>query len=110
MKNDPSNLTYIKAKNRVEKLKAFYNHLVIYMIINTIITGFKVSNDLDSWDNFITELLSIDVLSSWTVWGLILILHFIAVVFFHGWEARKIEELMNKELSKHNKEKEHGKV
>ncbi len=68
MKIEVSNLKYKKAKNRVEKLKGFYNHLVIYVIVNTIITGFKVSNNLDSWENFKNDLFSIDVLSVWTIW------------------------------------------
>lgn len=104
MKIEDSNLKYIKAKNRVEKLKKFYNHLIVYIIINLIITGFKVSNNLNSWNDFTNELLSIDVLSSWTVWGLVLLIHFISVAFLHGWEERKIEELMKKELSKNSKE------
>ncbi|WP_339757342.1 2TM domain-containing protein [uncultured Winogradskyella sp.] len=102
-KAQESNLKYIRAKNRVDKLKKFYNHLAVYIIINLIISGFKVSNNLNSWDNFIDELLSIDVLSSWTIWGLVILMHFISVVFLHGWEERKIEELMNKELSKNSK-------
>jgi hypothetical protein len=103
MKTDASNLKYIKAKNRVEKLKAFYNHLVIYIIVNLIITGFKVSNNLDSWAAFTNELFSIDVLSVWAVWGLVLLIHAISLVFGQGWEERKIEELMNKELSNNSK-------
>lgn len=102
MKTKTSDLKYIKAKNRVEKLKKFYNHLTVYIIVNLIITGFKVYNNLDSWDNFINELFSIDVLSSWTVWGVVLVIHFISVVFFYGWEERKIEEYMNKENQKNS--------
>jgi len=100
METKESNLKFIKAKNRVEKLKKFYNHLAIYIIINLIITGFKISDNLDSWDNFINELISIDVLSSWTVWGLVLLIHFISIAFFQGWEERKIEAYMNKENQK----------
>jgi hypothetical protein len=103
MKTPDSDLKYIKAKNRVEKLKGFYNHLVIYIIVNLIITGFKVSNNLDSWASFTNELLSIDILSSWTIWGLVLLMHLISLIFGQGWEERKIEELMNKELSKNSK-------
>ncbi|PKG41469.1 hypothetical protein CXF67_15420 [Psychroflexus sp. MES1-P1E] len=103
MKTEASNLKYIKAKNRVEKLKGFYNHLAIYMIVNTIITGFKVSNNLDSWASFKNDLFSIEVLSVWTIWGLVLLIHFISLTYGHGWEERKIEELMNKEFSKNNK-------
>lgn len=103
MKTQESDLKYIKAKNRVEKLKGFFNHFVVYIIINLVITGFKMSNNLSSWKDFTSELLSIDVLSSWTIWGIILVFHFIALTFGRGWEERKIEELMNKELSKSSK-------
>jgi len=104
MDAEDSNLKYIKAKNKVEKLKSFYNHLVIYVIVNLVITGFKVSNHLESWDSFINDLLSIDVLSVWVIWGLVLLIHFISLIFGQGWEERKIEELMKKELSKNSKE------
>ncbi len=104
MDAEDSSLKYIKAKNKVEKLKSFYNHLVIYVIVNLVITGFKVSNHLESWDSFINDLLSIDVLSVWVIWGLVLLIHFISLIFGQGWEERKIEELMNKELSKNSKE------
>tara|TARA_R110002049_G_scaffold103458_2_gene249723 strand:- start:542 stop:856 length:315 start_codon:yes stop_codon:yes gene_type:complete len=100
MKTKESDLKYFKAKNRVEKLKKFYNHLAVYIIVNLIITGFKVSQNLDSWDSFINEFLTINVLSSWTVWGLFLIIHFISVMFLHGWEERKIEEYMSKDYQK----------
>lgn len=110
METQDSNLKYLKAKHRVEKVKGFYHHLAAYLIINLIITGFKVSNDLDSWDHFIDELLSVNVLSVWTIWGLFLVLHFISLVYVSGWEARKIEELMAEELSKQSKQLHHGKV
>lgn len=102
MKLQDSDLKYIKAKNRVEKLKRFYNHLAVFIIINLIITGFKVFNNLDSWESFKNELLTFNVLSSWSVWGLVLLIHFISVAFFQGWEERKIEAYMKKEeLTKH---------
>lgn len=97
METNTTDLKYLKAKNRVEKLKRFYNHLAVYIIINSIITGFKVYNNLDSWESFTNELFSFDVLSSWTVWGMVLVIHFISVVFFQDWEERKIEAYMKKE-------------
>ncbi|MFK7832364.1 MAG: 2TM domain-containing protein [Winogradskyella sp.] len=99
MKTQDTNLKYIKAKDRVEKLKKFYNHLAVYIIINIVITGFKLSNSLDSWASFTNDFFSISVLSSWTVWGIVLLIHFISVTFLQGWEERKIEALMEKELS-----------
>ena len=104
MITEETNLKYIKAKNRVEKEKGFYSHLIIYVLVNTTITVVKVWNDLDSWDSFINEMKTINVLSSWVVWGIFLVLHFLSFKYGQLWEERKIEELMNKELS-NNSEK-----
>ncbi|MFP4846494.1 2TM domain-containing protein [Winogradskyella sp. PE311] len=104
MKVERSDLNYIKAKDRVEKIKKFYNHLVVFIIVNLVITGFKVSDNLDSWEAFTNELLSINVLSSWTVWGVVLFIHFLSVTIGRNWEERKIEALMKKELSKNNRD------
>lgn len=99
MESNKSDLAYTKAKNRVEKEKGFYVHLYIYVIVNIMITGFKVSGSLRNWDNFINRMTSIDVLSSWVIWGVFIILHFIAFKYGHDWEERKIKQLMDEELS-----------
>lgn len=93
-----------RAKRKVERLKGFYTHLGIFLVINILITGFKVSNNLHSWDAFVNDLISIDVLSSWTVWGVILAIHACTVFVFpnllgYDWEERKIEQLMEEELN-----------
>ncbi|WP_299522098.1 2TM domain-containing protein [Winogradskyella sp.] len=103
MKNQNSNLSYIRAKNKVEKERGFYTHLIIYVLVNVFITLLKVWNDLDSWESFTNELISINVLSVWVIWGIFLILHFLSFKFGGAWEERKIEALMNKELSNDKK-------
>ncbi|WP_299368715.1 2TM domain-containing protein [Winogradskyella sp.] len=103
MKYQDSNLNYIKAKNRVEKERGFYTHLIVYVLVNIGITLIKVWNDLDSWESFTNELISINVLSVWCIWGIFLILHFMSFKFGSAWEERKIEALMKKELSKDSK-------
>ncbi|WP_422105243.1 2TM domain-containing protein [Winogradskyella sp.] len=103
MKNQNSNLTYIKAKNKVERERGFYKHLIVYVLVNTVITVLKVWNDLGSWESFTNELISLNVLSVWGIWGIFLILHFLSFKFGGAWEERKIEELMNKELSNDSK-------
>lgn len=103
MENRESNLKYIRAKNKVDKEKGFYSHLLIYILVNIGITVIKVWNDLDSWDSFTNELTTIDVLSSWVIWGIFLVLHFISFKYGQGWEERKIQEFMNEELSDDSK-------
>ncbi|MCA0153482.1 2TM domain-containing protein [Winogradskyella vincentii] len=103
MKNQNTNLSYIKAKNRVEREKGFYTHLIIYLLVNIVLTGFKVWGDLSSWDSFINEILTINVLSTWVIWGIFIVLHFLSVKFGQAWEERKIEQIMNEELSNNSK-------
>ncbi|RNC86918.1 MAG: hypothetical protein ED556_05705 [Winogradskyella sp.] len=102
MKTKYSNSKYNRAKNRVEKLKSFYTHLAIYIIINTIITLFKVS--FDNWDRFSADFLTFDTLSSWVVWGFILLIHAFTVfvlpsILGYDWEERKIQKFMDEELN-----------
>ena len=103
MKNQKQNLSYIKAKNKVDRERGFYNHLIIYILVNTVITVLKVWNDLDSWESFTDELISINVLSVWGIWGIFLIFHFFSFKYGGAWEERKIEQFMNEELSKDSK-------
>ena len=95
--------SYIKAKNRVDREKRFYTHCFIYFAVNIILTVFKVWGDLDSWDSFINELKTINVWSTWLIWGIFLLLHFFFFKFGQDWEERKIEALMNKELQNKSK-------
>lgn len=100
MRNQQNNLKYIRAKNRVEREKGFYMHLAIYIIVNIGITAFKLYGSMYSWDAFTGELIGFNVLSTWFVWGIILLFHFVVFKFGGQWEDRKIEELMRDELSK----------
>ena len=103
MKNKNSDLRYIKAKRRVEKEKGFYTHLGIYLVVNLMITVFKVWDNLESWESFTNELFSLNVFVTWFIWGVVLLMHFLSLKFGLDWEERKIEDLMNKELSNDSK-------
>lgn len=93
------NLKYIRAKHRVQREKGFYNHLVVFVLVNSAITAFKVYDNLSSWEDFTNELISINVLSTWVVWGAILLFHFFMFSVGSQWEEKKINEYMDKELS-----------
>jgi len=105
MKNQDTNLKYIKAKSRVEREKGFYTHLIIYLSVNVVITGLKVWDNLGSWDSFVNELQTINVWSTWVIWGIVLLMHFFSLRFGQGWEERKLEEFMQQELKKDSEEK-----
>ncbi|NNE32313.1 MAG: 2TM domain-containing protein [Winogradskyella sp.] len=100
-----TNLKYIKAKNKVEKVKRFYTHLAVYMVINTIITAVKVMNNINNGETLEEAVFDFATVATWIVWGIVLAIHTFSVyglplILGDDWEERKIEKLMNDELRK----------
>jgi hypothetical protein len=86
--------TYLRAKKRVAKIKGFYIHLAVYLIVNAIII--TLNTIASGWNGFISSLLSISLF-----WGIGLVFHWYGIFgknlfFSKEWEERKIQELMNK--------------
>ena len=101
MDNKEMDRSYIRAKKRVEKLKGYYSHLTVYIIINTIISVFKIIDDIDAGDTFSEALFNSGNYSLWFWWGIGMAFHTYGV-FGHkllflnkDWEDRKIKEYMN---------------
>jgi hypothetical protein len=90
-------LAYDTARKKVKKLKGFYTHLLVYLVVNVMIiytnyTYSKTTTSLFEFRNFSTAF--------W--WGIGLLVHGINVFAFDlffdkSWEERKIRELMDKQ-------------
>ncbi|RDK87142.1 2TM domain-containing protein [Marinirhabdus gelatinilytica] len=87
-----------KAKKRVEKIKGFYSHAIVYAIVNLLIllssmgffTNGFVNLHMPSWGYFTTPFF----------WGIGLFFHGLSVFktgFLKKWEQRKIQEYLEKE-------------
>ena len=92
----PDEIKYQQALKRVKRIKGFYSHLMIYVVINTgILIANYMSNKPENffrWEMFSTAMF----------WGIGLLAHAFSVFlpsFMMGkdWEERKINELMEKE-------------
>lgn len=93
--NDPS---YLQAKKRVQAIKGFYIHALVYVLVNAFII---YSNAVGDHQGFQT------MNNYWTAifWGIGLTAHGLTVFapnFFLGkdWEQRKIKELMDKDKNR----------
>lgn len=94
---DEDDIQYQKAKRQVERLRGFYGHLFVYIIVNLIIvcynyTHLKPGESYFQFKNFFTA----------TFWGIGLLAHAATVFlskisYLHKWEEKKIRELMEKE-------------
>lgn len=89
--------TYEMAVKRVKRLKGFYTHLLVYIVINIFIYfinihDLKTGESYFKFENFFTAFF----------WGIGLVAHATSVfvpeiIFGKKWEERKIRELMEKE-------------
>lgn len=94
---DKNEIKYLEAKKRVKKLKGFYIHLTIYILVNLMIVlinyqDLKPGESYFKYENFITLFF----------WGIGLLAHAMSVfvpqfVLGKNWEERKIRQLMDKE-------------
>ncbi|MEY4011826.1 MAG: hypothetical protein RIT22_950 [Bacteroidota bacterium] len=96
-KNTLDQIRYEEAVKRVKKLKGFYTHAIVYVVINIMFVIVNIQNlgsgeSYFQFKNFFTAFF----------WGIGLLAHGMAtfVPYFilgKDWEERKIKELMEKE-------------
>lgn len=94
-------LQYQEAVKRVKKIKSFYTHLAVYIIINIMIAIVNYQ-DLDVGESYF----QFQNFTTLTFWGIGLLAHGLstflpAAVLGSDWEERKIKEIMEK--NKQNK-------
>ena len=91
---------YTMAYKRVKRIKGFYIHAMVFVLINTLIVygnyygNLNNNHDFWSWKTFSTAFF----------WGIGLTAHGLSVfsrsIFFgQNWENKKIKEFMDKEKS-----------
>jgi len=94
--NIDQKIRYWEAAKKVKRIKGFYSHLMIYLLVNIFIIVVKAIN-LDFGEN----LWEWDLVKLPLLWGIGLVAHGLTVflpafIFGKNWEERKIKELINK--------------
>ena len=98
---------YQRAKERVKEIKGWYNHLMVYIIINTILQvihgGYIDGVYLYVGDSMFGHLITP------VVWGTALLIHGLWVFrgnyvrrFYKDWETRKIDEFIQEDTEAFN--------
>lgn len=88
---------YARAAKKVKRIKGFYSHLVVYLVINLMIVVINIQNLKEGesyfqWHNFSTLIF----------WGFGLLAHGMSIfmpniILGKNWEDQKIKEYMEKE-------------
>lgn len=94
-------IKYEEALLKVRKIKAFYMHLLVYLIVNAYVVIKKLNHlegDENIWDAFKLPFF----------WGIGLAFHGLRVFdrfpfFGKDWEDRKVKEMMDKEKKQDSK-------
>ena len=93
---------YERAKKRVEQIKGFYIHVMVYIVINTMITVIKIVGTTYYGENFMGPIWHFSTLATWLFWGIGLVLHGIMVFKFNhffnkDWEERQIRKYLEED-------------
>ncbi len=95
--NNPEQEAYKMAQIKVKKLKNFYIHLIVYILVNGILLFSRYIN-FDEYESFF----SFRNFSTAFYWGIGLVAHGATVfvpnfAFGKEWEDKKMKEFMEKE-------------
>lgn len=93
---------YLKAKKRVDQLKGYYIHLIVYVLVNILLSSIIIYGLMESGYRFKSAISHFGVYSTWLFWGIGMFFHTIGVFgtqSFLGkdWEEKKLKELMEKD-------------
>ncbi|WP_347925213.1 2TM domain-containing protein [Pontimicrobium sp. SW4] len=96
---------FLSAKRRVEKLRAFYSHLGVYIVVNCLISAIRIVINLRNGESFADTFFDFSFSANWLFWGVALTMHAFAVfvlplILGNNWEEEKIKQYM--EEDKHN--------
>ncbi len=95
--NNLDEIRYSEAAKRVKKIKGFYTHLIVYIVINLMIVIVNIQNlkpgeSYFKLENFYTAFF----------WGIGLMADALStfmptIIFGKNWEEKKIKEMMEKD-------------
>ncbi|HET8737786.1 MAG TPA: 2TM domain-containing protein [Pricia sp.] len=92
----------IRAKKKVEELKGFYIHLLIYVLVNLIIIVASVTARLNNGEGFVEALFNFGTFVTAIFWGIGLAFHASKTFgynpfFGKDWEDRQIKKYMEED-------------
>ena len=99
---------YLKAKKRVEEIKGFYVHLIVYVLVNLFISATIIIGNLNSGESLGDILSNFGIYAVWFFWGIGVVFHAIGVLntnplFGKRWEERKLKEFIEEDRQQSRK-------
>lgn len=96
-----NNEKYYQALQRVDEIKKFYKHLLLFIAVMLFLSGRRIYKDIIDGVNFEEAIFDPSNYKIFWIWGIFLLIHGvktfgIPMILGKDWEKRKIEEEMRK--------------
>jgi len=103
MKKYSEESRYNRAKKKVDKIKGFYTHVIVYVVVNIMLLSMIYTNYAN-----VTEFWNFGSFSTAIGWGVGLLIHGISVfgrgLFFNSnWEDHKMKQFLKEEEQNNHK-------
>ena len=97
-----------KAKKKVEELKGFYIHFMVYVLVNLMISLVIVVSHMQEGDSFFEAIWDFATVSTWLFWGIGIFFHALKVFSFSPffnkeWEERQIQKYIDEDKEQSEK-------
>jgi hypothetical protein len=104
MRKLENNDAYYRARKHVECTRDFYIHLFFYLIVNILISSFKIINNLNDGEKFNEAFFDFSTVAIWLFWGIGLAIHVFKVfgllfILGRNWEEEKMKEFMDEDIN-----------
>ena len=90
----------LRAKKRIERLKGFYIHLAVFVIVNIMVMTGAVVGNMNNGESFTEAFFNFGTFSTFIFWGIGVLFHGAKVFsyspfFSKAWEERQIQKYMD---------------
>lgn len=102
MKTTNDDIKYAIAKSKVDKLRAFYTHLAVYLIVNIALFAVKITRNSLNGETLQEAVFDVNISGIWLIWGMIVAIHAFATfgmdfIFGKNWERKRIKKYMEED-------------
>lgn len=79
MKIIDKNSSHLRAKHRIARIKSFYSHLAVFILVNIFISSIKIVSSMNDGANFLESISEFETFKVWLYWGIGLVVHAFSV-------------------------------
>ncbi len=95
----------IRAKKRVDNIKGFYKHLLVYFIVNSMLSTLKVFHNMKGGETFQEAFYDFSTFVLWMAWGIGIIFHWVGLlddssISLSLWKSKKLNQYLDEEKNR----------